>query len=85
MLGHVRLWDGDGDRVARLDAGAFEFEASCPGDLTNDGVIGLSDLVIVLARFGEPAIPNDGDLNASGAIELEDLTMLLALFGSTCR
>lgn len=84
LPGHVRLWDGNRDGIARVDVGAFEFGASCLGDLDDNGTIGLTDLSTLLSNFGESAIPNDGDLNANGVIDLEDLSILLALFGSSC-
>lgn len=36
------------------DDGTCSFEPSCPGDLTQDGIVGASDLLILLSGFGIP-------------------------------
>lgn len=57
----------------------------CPGDLTGDGQINLSDLSRLLANFGRTdAGPADGDLNGDGAVNLTDLSRLLSVFGTVC-
>lgn len=81
---HVRPWDGDGDGIARVDVGAYEYGSSCPGDLDSDGAIALGDLSILLSRFGQPAIPNHGDIDGDGQVTLDDLAFILADFGSEC-
>lgn len=61
--------------------------APCVGDFDGDGVVGLGDLSILLAHFGQlsGATAADGDVNGDGAVDLSDLTILLARFGSNCR
>lgn len=58
----------------------------CNGDANNDGVVGLSDLSILLANFGRAggALFTEGDMNGDGAVNLTDLSILLGLFGSSC-
>jgi hypothetical protein len=80
----VRVWDGDGDGTSRVDIGAFEYGASCPGDVDADGVVGIADLAIQLGAFGGSGGPQDGDTNADGIVDLEDLAALLGAYGSTC-
>lgn len=55
----------------------------CPADLDADGVIGFSDLLVVLAAWGPcPAGAFcDADLDASGAVDFSDLLEILAAFG----
>lgn len=58
---------------------------TCPGDLDGDSTIGLSDLAILLAHFGETgAAPEDGDLDGDGDVDLGDLATLLAVYGAAC-
>jgi hypothetical protein len=52
-----------------------------PGDLDGDGTVGFSDLLILLAAWGEcPAPPADcpADLDASGDVGFSDLLILLS-------
>jgi hypothetical protein len=61
-------------------------DTTCPGDVDGDGDVGLSDLAILLAHFGQPdgATRDDGDLDGDGDVDLADLAELLANFGTTC-
>lgn len=56
------------------------------GDVNCDCIVDLSDLVQLLAHYGEtPNAPrSDGDLNGDGTIDLSDLVGLIAVFGSHC-
>lgn len=54
----------------------------CPGDVTLDGEIGLEDLNLVLAGFGQQT--DDGDANGDGIVDLADLNAVLSSFGQTC-
>lgn len=85
VRGHVRVWDGDGDGSARMDIGAFEHRASCPGDTDGDGIIGIADLATTLSNFGDSAGAQDGDTNADGIVDLEDLAAVLGAFGGACE
>lgn len=59
---------------------------ACPGDITGDGAVDLSDLSQLLAHFGEGAGQTyaDGDLDGDGDVDLSDLSGLLVHFGETC-
>mgnify|MGYP006277727727 FL=1 len=58
----------------------------CPGDTDGDGVVGLPDLLTVLANFGNavPGGPADGDFNNNGTVDLTDLLLVLSNFGTVC-
>lgn len=58
---------------------------ACLGDLDHDGQVGLGDLTILLAHFGDAAGgAADGDLDNDQDVDLSDLTTLLARFGNGC-
>jgi hypothetical protein len=65
--------------------GAYEFAAPL-GDIDGDCQIGLSDLSILLSRYGTSAgaTPAHGDLDDDGDVDLGDLARLLANYGATC-
>ncbi len=56
-------------------------EPDCPllGDLNCDGVIDVSDLLILLGEWGDCDDPNDcpADLNDDGVVDVSDLLILL--------
>jgi len=58
---------------------------NCPEDLDGDGVIGLGDLSIMLANYGQTGMSQaDGDLDGDGDVDLSDLSVLLAVYGQNC-
>lgn len=78
--------DGEGS-FGRWDRLVLETAPpSCDGDLDGSGAVGLQDLAILLAHFGQPsdAGRGDGDSDADGDVDLQDLANLLGRFGSTC-
>ncbi|MCZ6735323.1 MAG: hypothetical protein O7C65_05985 [Planctomycetota bacterium] len=69
-----------------VDMGAYEFLPfpSPPGDLNGDGVVGITDLLILLASWGDcPALPEQcaADLNYDCVVGIDDLLTLLANWG----
>ncbi len=69
-----------------VDMGAYEFLPfpSPPGDLNGDGVVGIIDLLILLASWGDcPALPEQcsADLNYDCVVGITDLLTLLANWG----
>jgi hypothetical protein len=58
----------------------------CPGDVTGDGIVDLTDLTTLLAHFGmlSGAVFADGDMDGDGDVDLGDLTVLLSQFGISC-
>jgi hypothetical protein len=62
----------------------------CTADTNNDQTVDLTDLLTVLANFGNNTTngPTDGDINPpdapDGTVDLNDLLLVLANFGNTC-
>ncbi|MCZ6810716.1 MAG: hypothetical protein O7D97_01815 [Planctomycetota bacterium] len=78
---------GNADCVNPLvDMGAYEFLPfpSPPGDLNGDGVVGIIDLLMLLASWADcPALPEQcsADLNYDCVVDILDLLTLLANWG----
>ena len=57
----------------------------CPGDLTGDLMVNLSDLAALLSNYGDTGTTyDDGDLDEDGDVDLSDLAALLSLYGTDC-
>ncbi len=59
-------------------------EQFCPGDLTDDNKVNLSDLAVLLGDFGCNIPVCVGDINGDGVTDLTDLAILLGSFGTDC-
>lgn len=55
----------------------------CPFDLDGDRSVGLADLAVLLADFGQTG-PLAGDVDGDGDVDLSDLTLFLAHYGTVC-
>ena len=67
-----------------VDMGAYEWQfPTCFGDLNQDGMVDVVDLLILLATWGECPDPGHcfGDLDGSGEVDVIDLLLLLAVWG----
>lgn len=80
------LWESQG-RSAPLDMGSLVIDLdarpSNPADLNGDGVVDVSDLLILLSNWGQ-CPPGDeclGDINNDGVVNISDLLILLANWG----
>ena len=56
---------------------------ACPGDLDNNGSLGVSDLTLMLSEFGCTTNCST-DLNNDGSTTIGDLLFWLSLFGTVC-
>jgi len=65
------------------DAGGNVFEITCPGDcagdVTGDGVVGVEDVLLVLADFGGSGA---GDANDDGVVDVSDLLLVIGDWGA---
>src|SRR5262249_21260001 len=51
----------------------------CPfGDITGAGVVGIQDLLLLLASWGAGPLPCPSDLDGDGAVGITDLLALLS-------
>ena len=60
--------------------------AGCAADTDGDGDVDLTDLAVLLSKFGlmSGATSADGDTDGDGDVDLTDLAVLLAEFGTPC-
>lgn len=58
----------------------------CPGDISPDGSVNLTDLAVLLGHYGLPAgaTYQNGDLDGDGDVDLADLAYLLGAYGTAC-
>ncbi|MHC4415764.1 MAG: hypothetical protein ACYS0G_10810 [Planctomycetota bacterium] len=77
---NTRGLDNDGDNDYDQDDSDCAADP-CPWDLTDDGFVGINDLLILLANWG----PNPGhpaDFNGDDFVGINDLLVLLANWGN---
>ena len=64
------------------DGGGNIFEATCPndcqGDVNNDGIVSVDDMLMVLANFGGSG---NGDANGDGIVDVSDVLLLIGHWG----
>jgi hypothetical protein len=83
--------DGGNGTAPIIDLGAYEFDHDaqqpCPGDADGDNSVGTSDLLVVLANWGQATAGGaaDGDFDGSGTVGTSDLLVLLAAWGTSCN
>ena len=70
-------WNIDDVEIWGLEPGA----PPCPEDLDGDGVVGQTDLGILLSAYGNNA---DGDIDGDGDTDQADLGILLSHYGESC-
>jgi hypothetical protein len=73
------IWNFCGWNIDDVELVALECELSCEGDLDNDGFVGVSDLLELLAAWGSSG--GDADINGDDAVDVGDLLILLAAWG----
>ena len=83
---NVRLTHGFATGINDQWSGTLTFgiltdEAPCPADLSGDGVVGFSDLSIILSNW---LTSDGGDVNGDGETNFSDLSLVLSAWGSEC-
>ena len=82
-----RKIDGDGDIIATVDMGAYEYGDICEGDFEPEGDVDGSDLAVFAADFGRTdcGVPTTcpGDFDNDGDVDGSDLAIFAADFGRT--
>ena len=83
---NIRLTHGyetgsDDQWSGTLTFGVLTDEAPCPADLSGDGVVGFSDLSIILSNW---LTSDGGDVNGDGQTNFSDLSLVLSAWGTEC-
>ncbi len=68
------------DVTGSLSGAVVEILPCCPPDLNGDCVVGINDLLILLAAWGTHPV-GPPDLNGDGVVGINDLLILLAAWG----
>lgn len=86
----VRFVASDYDPQALVEAAVDAFLVTrigcdpapiCPEDLTNDGVVDVSDLLALLGAWGPCNQPCPADINGDGTVDVSDLLLLFSAWG----
>tara|TARA_B100001059_G_scaffold231899_1_gene268660 strand:+ start:2706 stop:4367 length:1662 start_codon:yes stop_codon:yes gene_type:complete len=79
----IEVVDADGNRGADLSDGLFSIEGtSLPGDVSNDGFVGVDDLLIVIADWSCGGIFCAGDVNGDLVVNVNDLLLVINYWGT---
>ena len=73
-------YDDDVPKEMRLGTPGYRHRLT--GDLNNDGVVNILDLVLIASQFGQTDVP-EADLNSDGTVDTEDLVIAANSFGAT--
>lgn len=66
-------------RAVKYPMDILDPPAPCEGDVTGDDQVGVDDLLLIVANFGQ-ATP-DGDANGDGVVDTTDILLALAQWG----
>lgn len=86
--GEQRVWDGDGNQVARVDMGADEFGSFRIGDMNCDGEVDFGDINPFVLALTDPAgyavqFPDcsvfNADITGDGKVNFEDINPFVDL------
>lgn len=73
------------DPGATIENGTCTFDCNdCTGDLDNDGLIAVSDVLLFLADYGCEIPVCVGDINGDNNTNVSDLLLLLSQFSESC-
>ncbi len=87
ILAHGAIAYGGADTLAAQVEPYAQYIRSyrCPGDVNLDQTVNTSDLLVLLANFGQPVRPGTGgDVNNDGVVNTLDLTVMIGAFGQAC-
>jgi hypothetical protein len=74
------------DPGATIENGTCTFDCnSCSGDLDNDGIIAVTDVLIFLSDYGCDVPVCVGDINGDNNTNVSDLLVLLSQFSESCE
>jgi len=63
------------------DSDGIPDECSCQGDLNDDGVVNVNDLLALLSDWGQCIFPCAGDIDCDGVVDVDDMLVVIANWG----
>ena len=76
--------DSDPDLLDERPDGRAQATCRRAANLDGSGSVGLGDLAIVLANWGQTCTDCPADVNGNGEVDLTDLATILSVFGVGC-
>lgn len=77
-----------GEASAEIDAVADVRAADCPGDLTADGVVNITDFTVFASAYlsarGDVNWLSAADFDGNGRINITDFTLFASMYGTVC-
>ena len=78
----VLLADSEGDTISpEVEGGQITESPRLEGDVNNDGIVNIQDLVLVASNFGQTGV-NAADINADGVVNITDLVKVAGALGN---
>ena len=82
-LSEVVLSDSAGTGFhPKVENGQIVERPKLTGDINDDGVVNIQDLVLVAGQFGQSG-KNSADVNKDGVVNIQDLVLVAGAFGNT--
>lgn len=78
---NFRGWQVNNIRITVTTLQCEDPAPLCPSDLNNDGVVDVSDLLVLFANWG-PCGVCSSDINSDGVVDVSDLLLLLGSWGA---
>ncbi len=79
VLAPVFFADPAGEMITVTGPGPLELDDNtCAGDVSGDGVVGVDDILIVLANWG---LGTGGDADGDGATDVNDILLVISAWG----
>jgi hypothetical protein len=60
----------------------FTLPSQCPGDVNNDGIVNIDDLLGVITSWGQA--DSAADVNQDGTVNIDDLLAVINAWGTAC-
>ena len=85
MIGNAEVTNHDRHNVAASATGCIVPGTFCLGDINDNGIRDVGDLLVALGIFGCNTDCGPADVDGDGIVGVNDLLIMLGLFGDPCQ